>query len=76
MPENITPSQPPLSVKLAFIIDNQVADILHTDERLGAIFLSEPLIIDISDKIDENGIVQVQVNASYNPETQQFTNPS
>jgi len=76
MPENITPSQPPLSVKLAFIIDNQVADILHTDERLGAIFLSEPLIIDISDKIDENGIVQVQVNASYNPETQQFANPS
>lgn len=76
MPENITPSQPPLSVKLAFVIDNQVADILHTDERLGAIFLSEPLIIDISDKIDENGIVQVQVNASYNPETQQFTNPS
>lgn len=36
-------------VKLAFIIDGKVLDVLHTDERLAAIFLSEPTVIDITD---------------------------
>jgi hypothetical protein len=39
-------------IKIAFIIDNEVADILHTDERLSAIFLSNPLILDVTEKYD------------------------
>ena len=36
-------------VKLAYIIDGEIVDILHTDERLASIFLSNPIIIDISE---------------------------
>lgn len=57
-------------VRVAFILDNVVADVLHTDDRLAAIFLSNPLVIDISDREDANSIT---TNATYNPETQTFT---
>lgn len=40
-------------VKLAFIIDGKVLDMLHTDDRLAAIFLSEPTIIDVTDKYED-----------------------
>jgi len=36
-------------VKVAFIIDNKVVDVIHTDTRLGAIFLSNPTTIDITE---------------------------
>ena len=35
--------------RIAFIIDNKVVDILQTDERLAAIFLSEPEIVNVTD---------------------------
>lgn len=73
MSENIAPQMPP--VKLAFVIDNEVVDVLHTDERLGAIFLSEPVIIDVSDKVDEQGILKLPIGSTYNPQTQTFTDP-
>lgn len=62
-------------VKLAYIIDNEIVDILHTDERLGAIMLSEPLIIDISENFyDEENRPTILVGALYDPETNSFTN--
>lgn len=62
-------------VKLAYIIDNEIVDILHTDERLGAIMLSKPLIIDISDNFyDEENRPTILVGALYDPETNSFTN--
>ena len=63
------PTLPP--VKLAFIIDGQVADVLHTDTRLGAILLSEPTILDVSDKnlITDN----IQIGSVYDPKTGLFT---
>lgn len=62
-------------VKLAYIIDNEIVDILHTDERLGAIMLSEPLIIDISENFyDEENRPTILVGALYDPETNTFTN--
>lgn len=49
------PTLPP--VKLAFIIDGVVADVLHTDDRLAAIFLSEPTIVDVTTYLAEvNGV--------------------
>jgi hypothetical protein len=35
-------------VKLAFILDDQVVDVIHTDERMAAIFLSQPLVLDVT----------------------------
>ena len=64
------PQMPP--VKIAFIIDGEVVDVLHTDERLGSILLSEPLIIDVSDKA-VGGEMPNLVGLSYTPETKEFT---
>lgn len=42
-----TPEMPP--IKIAFVIDGQVVDVLHTDSRLASIFLSDPVILDVTD---------------------------
>jgi len=63
------PELPP--VKIAFIIDGEVIDILHTDERLGAIFTSNPIIKNVTGQlITDDGIVQV--GSTYNSETNEF----
>lgn len=71
--ENNARPLPP--VKLAFIIDNVVTDILHTDERLAAIFLSEPLIIDVSERTAPADLENIVPNAIYDPEKFSFTHP-
>lgn len=58
------------ATRIAFILDNVVADVLYTDERLAAIFLSNPIIMDISDREDVDFI---RTNSTYDPETQTFT---
>jgi hypothetical protein len=62
------PNMPPN--KVAFIIDNEVVDIIHTDDRLAAIFLSEPLMVDVTDV--EGGVF---ISSTYDPETGTFTAP-
>jgi hypothetical protein len=57
-------------VRLAFIIDNVVQDCLNTDERLAAIFLSNPIIIDISDRENQ---YRISVGSEYNSENGEFT---
>jgi len=59
-------------VKIAFIIDGEIADILHTDERLAAIFTSEPLMLDITDRVNKEGIL---VGHLYNYQTGEFMPP-
>lgn len=41
---DVTPPLPPN--KIAFVINGSVVDVLHTDDRLAAILLSDPVIID------------------------------
>lgn len=66
--ENLPP------IKLAFILDGEIADILHTDDRLAAIFTSEPLILDITDRVNNETI---GVGYLYNAETNTFSeNPN
>ena len=60
--------------KLAFILDGEVADILHTDERLSAIFLSNPLVLDISQQLASNPSA-IMPHYLYNAETGEFTAP-
>jgi len=63
------PQLPP--VKLAFILEGQVVDILHTDERLSAIFTSNPLIVNVTENfLQENNIVKI--GTKWNYETSQF----
>lgn len=70
----MTNSAPP--IKIAYIIDNEVVDIIHTDERLAAIFLSNPTVIDITTNFyNEDNNPTILVGATYNPETETFTNP-
>jgi hypothetical protein len=59
-------------VKLAFIIENEVADILHTDDRLGAIFTSNPLILNVTERFASE---PMGVGYTYNPETDTFSEP-
>lgn len=47
-----TPELPP--VKIAFVIDGEVVDVLHTDDRLGALFLSQPTIVDATEWVQNN----------------------
>jgi hypothetical protein len=59
--------------KIAFVIDGKVIDILHTDERLAAIFLSSPTILDVTDwhsSIENTN--KSLVNATYNSENNSF----
>lgn len=57
-----TPALPP--VKIAFVIDGKVVDLLHTDERLAAIFLSQPTIIDATEYLEANPSAQL-VNGTW-----------
>lgn len=56
-------------IRVAFIIDNVVADVLYTDERLAAIFLSDPVVIDITNL--EN-VDSIRSGATYDPATNTF----
>lgn len=61
-------------IKIALIIDNTVVDVLHTDERFGAILLSEPTILDVTDLLakDPNAVVR---ESTYNSTDGTFTLP-
>lgn len=66
MTDTESPALPP--VKIAFVIDGEVQDVLHTDERLGAIFLSQPTIVDVTDWFLENPNKNL-VGATYDGES-------
>lgn len=68
IPDN--PNLPP--IKIAFVIDGEVADILHTDDRLAAIFTSEPLMLDITDRLSNE---EIMVGYRYNYESGNFYKP-
>lgn len=64
MTEN-TPLPP---IRLAFVLDGRVQEILNTDTRLAAIFLSDPIVIDTTG-------MQVKLLSKYNPETGELSGP-
>jgi hypothetical protein len=61
-------------IKLAFILDGEVTDVLHTDERLAAIFTSNPIVIDVSQRFIDDPL-SVATGAKYDSETGIFTEP-
>ena len=48
--------------KVAFIIDGKVEDVIHTEARLAAIMLSNPLIVDATDQWPASGASLVGMN--------------
>lgn len=60
--------------KIAFVIDGEVVDIMHTHTRLAAILLSEPTIIDITGMVVDN--YQIMPGFKYNEETKTFSIPT
>jgi hypothetical protein len=62
----------PAPVKLVFVLDGRVVDLLSTQDRLGAILLSQPLVLDVSDLISDPSN-NIQMYAKYDNETGKFT---
>jgi hypothetical protein len=58
-------------IKVAFVIDNTIVDILHTDRRLADIFLSNGVVVDITSSTES-----IQSGWIYNSETEQFSEPA
>lgn len=54
---------------LALIIDNIVEDIIHCDERLGNLLLSEPLVIEL-----DKDFLKINISDKYDEETNSFSN--
>ena len=55
--------------RVAFIIDGKVVDVLQTDERLAAIFLSQPEILDVTEGF-ENSVISS--GSSFDEELERF----
>lgn len=71
----VQPSGRPLPPsKIAFVIDGSLVDVLHVDERLAAIFLSNPTMVDVTEIYNtENPIA---LDSTYDPATGEFTPPT
>jgi hypothetical protein len=61
--------------KIALIVDGEVADILHTDDRLLAIFTSNPVIVDVTEQVTANP-ESIMFGAKYDSESNTFINPT
>lgn len=59
-------------VKIAFVIDGKVVDVLHTDERLASIFLSQPTVVDVTDPTSDAG-AKAAPGDYYDAETGKFS---
>jgi len=65
----MTEQNDPAPIKVAFIIDNEVIDIMNTDDRWGAIFLSEPTCVDVTDLVKAGTPL---IGRIYDENTKQF----
>jgi hypothetical protein len=69
------PELPADSFSVAFIIDGVVQDVLHSDARLAALFLSQPEIVEVTDWYQaRTNTSQNLVGATY--ENGEFTLPA
>lgn len=53
---------------LALVIDGVVEDIIHCDEHLGYILLSEPKVVDLGERFNK-----INLNDIYNEESDKFS---
>jgi hypothetical protein len=55
--------------KIALVIDNEVVDVMYCQERLASILLSNPLVLDVSERILNE---KISIGYFYNPESNTF----
>jgi len=60
-------SLPPVAI--GFIVDNEVVEILHTEERLANILLSNPLVLNVT---AATGRPKTFIGDTYDPEQNKF----
>lgn len=72
MENEIVQELPPY--KIAFIIDNEVVQIIHASERFAAILTSNPIIKDVTGMLVDDG-GNVEHGSRYNSENNTFTLP-
>jgi hypothetical protein len=56
--------------KVALVIDNEVVDIIYTDDRFASILLSNPVGIDITERLPGESII---VGYQYDSESNTFS---
>jgi hypothetical protein len=61
--------------RLAFIMDGKVVEMMNTDDRLAALFLSEPLVVDITERYDTINAVGNVIGMSYDKDKDMFYIP-
>ena len=62
------PTRPPMPPHaIAFVIDGVVADLLFTEDRLAAILLSEPTMVEVTKFVQDNPQTSL-INATYDGE--------
>lgn len=61
--------------RLAFIMDGEVVEMMNTDDRLGALFLSEPLVVDITERYDTMLAVGNVIGMAYDKDKDLFYIP-
>jgi hypothetical protein len=56
-------------VKVGFIVNNEVVEIIDTDERIASILLGSPLVLDVT---GPNGSAKTFISDTYDPEQNKF----
>lgn len=55
-------------IHIAFVIDGVVEDIIHCNERLGMLLLSDPVIVEVED-------IEVSIEWTYDEDSNTFSKP-
>ena len=71
----MTENQPLPPRRLAFIMDGEVVEMMNTDDRLAALFLSEPVVLDITERYDTMSAVGNVIGMHYDKDRDLFYIP-
>lgn len=79
--QNAMPIPADNTKKLAYVIDGEVVQTLSTDERMWAIILSDPTVVDITDitfpdLVVEDTVTQVNITTGWKYDGNTFTQPA
>ena len=77
MTDDVPPNAPApfMPKKIAFLIDGEVVEVLNTDDRLAAILLSDPVVLDLTDRFDTMNAVGNVVGMNYDEDRDLFYIP-